>query len=73
MPKNLHKGKSNTGPKSNGSKTPVMPCHTSAPFLLSNQSFDRGIGWLSVKKGKTSLERILDVTIQQIDHLTNLQ
>ena len=43
MPKNLPKGKSNTGPKSNGSKTPVMPYRMSAPFLLSNKSFDRGI------------------------------
>ena len=73
MPKNLHKGKSSIGPKSNGSETPVMPCHTSVPFILSNKSFDRGILWLSIKKGKASLERIPDATIQQIGLLMNLQ
>ena len=56
MPINLHKGKCNTGPKGNGSKTPVVPCRTSVPFLLSNGSFDTGIGWLAIKKGKLALK-----------------
>ena len=46
MPKkNLHKGKSSTGPKSNGSKTPMMTWRTSAPFLRSNNP------WIGVFDG----------------------
>ena len=39
----LHKGKSITGPKKPhfGKETPMMPCRTSAPFLLSSKSFER--------------------------------
>ena len=39
--KSLHKGKVYTGPKSSGLKIPMVPCRTSAPFLLSSESFKR--------------------------------
>lgn len=52
----LHKGKSITGPKKPqfGKETPMMPCRTSAPFLLSSGSFERIVGWL----GYAGLKRI---------------
>ena len=71
MPEDLHKGKSNTGPKSNGSETPVMPCRTFAPFLLSNKTFDRVFDGCPFRREPT-FERGPGATIQRIDLLTNL-
>jgi hypothetical protein len=39
--KSLHKEKVYTWPKSSGLKIPMVPCRTSAPFLLGGKSFKR--------------------------------
>ena len=71
--KSLHKGKVYTGPKNSGFKIPVVPCRTSASFLLGSESFERRIRWLSVKKRNRGREGSPHATIQLVGFQNNLQ
>ena len=55
--KNLHKGKVYIGPKSSGSKIPMVPCLTYVSFLLNSESFERRCKMVVCREDKEGPKR----------------